>query len=81
MFGCTNYENGLFTSQYANGILGLDDESEFLKSIENYNDIPNNINFSICLSDTGGLFRFNRQNKEHHLESKPITINYYNDSL
>jgi len=56
-FGCTTKETGLFKSQYADGILGLDNASSFIESMEKKNSVDKNLKFSfgLCFHKTGGI--------------------------
>ncbi len=54
--GCTNSENHLFKSQFADGIMGLQNtENSFSSVLYNLKIIPKNI-FSLFLANEGGYF-------------------------
>ena len=66
-FGCTTKETGLFKDQYADGILGLDDGSSFIKSLEN-KKITNKekvFSFGLCFHKTGGIMSIDLRNKNY----------------
>lgn len=65
VFGCTTKETGLFKTQYADGILGLDDASTFIKSIEQDNSrIAQKVfSFGLCFHETGGIMSVDLRNK------------------
>lgn len=70
-FGCTTKETGLFKTQYADGILGIDNGSSLIESIEKDNSIDQKMVFSfgLCLHETGGIMSVDLR-KEHGQDPK-----------
>lgn len=64
-FGCTTKETGLFKTQYADGILGLDDESTMISSIEQMNSrqVAKVMSFGLCFHNTGGIMSIDLRKK------------------
>lgn len=67
-FGCQVQETGLFTNQYADGILGLAmHETSLIKALDDAGSIPRNA-FSMCLTTTGGHLSLGGSLKKQHQE-------------
>ena len=75
-FGCTTKETGLFKTQYADGILGLDDESTMISSIEHMNSSQERkiMSFGLCFHNTGGIMSVDLRNKDKP-DDKIIMLN------
>lgn len=56
-------ETGLFKTQYADGILGLDNNSEFIQSIERNNgNGVQKMSFGLCFHNPGGFMSVDLRN-------------------
>ena len=76
--GCTNSENHLFKSQFADGIMGLQNtENSFSSVLYNLKIIPKNI-FSLCLAKEGGYFSIGEMLNEAHYNNITYVTLYDN---
>jgi hypothetical protein len=93
-FGCTTKETGLFKTQFADGILGLDNGSTLIESIERENSqsVPKIFSFGLCFHNNGGIMSVDLRkkfqpdekiamlNKHINQYDNPIVVPYTDDN-
>ena len=93
-FGCTTKETGLFKTQYADGILGLDNGSTLIESIESENSTKTAkiFSFGLCFHNSGGIMSVDLRkrdvpddkivmlNKHINEYNSPIIVPYTDDN-
>lgn len=85
-FGCTTKETGLFKNQYADGILGLDDGSSLISSMEKDNSLKGKkvFSFGLCFHKDGGIMSIDLRHKfrkDDKITMLNKNINEYNHPI